>query len=664
MFATIKNFFKRINENIIPIILIVPFLEVILIESLQRRSFLGGFHFIIEQPVSYMVNVLLLMAMFAICLLFRERLFWSFLVGFIWLILGTINFFILGNRVSPFSYTDIKVLSSVASIVRQYMKGWQMIVAVVIFVLCILFLIYLRIRIPKIERKKHFIRDFLFLIVFIGCGILSVHIGRQEFIHTGNITLTFYNHGFVYCFSDSVVDSGIPMPIGYSERAMFELEKKLDKYNPNKKRETFSRPNVIFVQLESVFDMRNMKDYSYTEDPMPFFHRLLDKYSSGYVTVPAFGAGTVNTEFEMITGMSMDYFGLCEYPYKTIIKEKTCESMAYNLEEQGYASAVIHNNRGTFYSRNQVYKNLGFDVFDSEEFMRGLEYNAIGWDKDIILVNEIAERIQSTPQKDYIYAITVQSHGKYVKTDPENPYEITMTGEDDPELKNAFEYYINECRDVDIFIRLLVKKIDEMGEDTIIVFYGDHLPTLEITNEKLVNQNTYQTSYVIWDNIGLKKKDQDLNAFQMSSVIMAKLGYKQGILPRFHQMFMGTKSYDKYLNYLQYDMLYGEQYVYGGVDRYEKSDIQMGLYPVTIEKVRQGNGVVVVKGDHFTEASAIYINGHKADTKFQSEKALLAYGYELEDCDRVTVRQTTSTGGKIGNTEEWIYRDPSIEDGD
>ena len=74
------------------------------------------------------------------------------------------------------------------------------------------------------------------------------------------------------------------------------------------------------------------------EDPIPTFHELEKNYSSGYLNVPVVGAGTANTEFEMLTGLSMQYFGTGEYPYKTILKQTDCESIASDLSKIGYAT--------------------------------------------------------------------------------------------------------------------------------------------------------------------------------------------------------------------------------------------------------------------------------------------------------------------------------------
>ena len=54
----------------------------------------------------------------------------------------------------------------------------------------------------------------------------------------------------------------------------------------------------------------------------------MQNYSTGYFKVPSVGAGTANTEFEVLTGMNLRYFGPGEYPYKTVLKYQTAESAA------------------------------------------------------------------------------------------------------------------------------------------------------------------------------------------------------------------------------------------------------------------------------------------------------------------------------------------------
>lgn len=58
------------------------------------------------------------------------------------------------------------------------------------------------------------------------------------------------------------------------------------------------------MQLESFFDPELVNFLNISEDPIPYYRQLMKDYSSGYLRVPVVGAGTANTEFETISGMS------------------------------------------------------------------------------------------------------------------------------------------------------------------------------------------------------------------------------------------------------------------------------------------------------------------------------------------------------------------------
>ena len=106
-----------------------------------------------------------------------------------------------------------------------------------------------------------------------------------------------------------------------------------------------------------------------SKDPVPNFRSLSENFTSGYLTVPVVGAGTANSEFEVLTGMNLRFFGTGEYPYKTILKQTNCESIASDLSEIGYGTHVVHNNGGNFYSRANAFSQFGFDTFTSKELM-------------------------------------------------------------------------------------------------------------------------------------------------------------------------------------------------------------------------------------------------------------------------------------------------------
>ena len=147
-------------------------------------------------------------------------------------------------------------------------------------------------------------------------------------------------YGFTYCFSRSIFDRGISEPEEYSA---YTIEEILSSIGSEKNQEPEKMPNIIMVQLESFMDINLFSKLTFATNPVPNFTKLKETCTSGKMYVPSVGAGTANTEFEVLTGMSLDYFGPGEYPYTTILRETTGESVAYDLKDYGYSSHAIHN---------------------------------------------------------------------------------------------------------------------------------------------------------------------------------------------------------------------------------------------------------------------------------------------------------------------------------
>lgn len=140
--------------------------------------------------------------------------------------------------------------------------------------------------------------------------------GDQRVIsnYFGNIAFAYEDYGFPYCFSASLFNTGINEPSGYSEETMAEISNNGAITKSETGRSEDELPNIMFVQLESFFDPTEVEWLRFSEDPIPNLRKLFNEYSTGYFKVPSVGAGTANTEFEVLTGMSMRFFGPGEYP--------------------------------------------------------------------------------------------------------------------------------------------------------------------------------------------------------------------------------------------------------------------------------------------------------------------------------------------------------------
>ena len=414
------------------------------------------------------------------------------------------------------------------------------------------------------------------------------------------------------------------------------------------KNEKVKKPNIIFVQLESHFDITQVKGVKFNKDPLPNFHKYMKGYSSGQLSMPSYGAGTANSEFELITGMNLDHFGAAEYPYKTVLQNTTTESMATVLKNYGYKAHAIHDNSAAFYDRDLVFSQLGFDTFTTKESMNIKKWTENGWAKDQILTGCIMDSLDSTKGQDYVYCISVQGHGAYPDEQILEDPEITVSGAPTEEENNKWEYYVNEIHEMDNFVKELTDKLADYPEDVVLVMYGDHLPTMGLTVEDLKNKYLFQTEYVMWDNFGLKKKNENLAAYQMAAEVMDRVGIHEGNVFKYHQARRNTRNYQVDLETLQYDLLYGKRYSYGesGESPYLRTRMRMGIYDVTLDSIQcisEADHTYYIKGTEFTPSSEIKLNGEWYDTVYINPTTLMITGTELNDFDRLAVIQRSNS---------------------
>ena len=641
---------------------LISVLLILVIEVLARHSLTDGIRFVWDHPFLILLSAAILTAFYALALLVPKRNFVWLCITVVIVGLAVTNSILLCFRIIPLAATDIALLTSVFEIMGIYLTVWQIILLVLLVLVVIAGLIYLGIRMKK--QVYHPLLAVCNAVISILAVVLMIHIGdARGWLQTefANLPDAYADNGFVYCFTRSLFDRGISKPDTYDEDTVDNILEDMKKQTTN---EVEEKPNIIFIQLESFMDLKRMQGVTYSEEPTPVYSSLRKTCPGGFLKVPSVGAGTANTEFEILTGMTLDYFGAGEYPYKTVLQDETCESMAYNLRELGYRTGVLHNNTGSFYSRNKVFANLGFDYFVSSEYMENLSYNPIGWAKDKVLTGQIQHILKATSEPDLIYTITVQDHGKYPTELLENPHiKVSGFAPEDEGRQNAFTYYVNQCHETDAFLGSLIATLNAFEEPVVLVLYGDHLPNLDITEEELASGNLFQTEYVIWSNkkmledYELSKKNENLYAYQLSAHVLKLFGMNNGLLTKFHQMYHNYDNYKSNLKILQYDMLYGKKEVYDGLSPYEPTDLQMGFDPIRITDVSSVGGSVYVMGKNFTESSFVFIDGKKQDTVFLNENTLMVSDKELEGGEEVYVAQLTEVSAQLSSTEVFIYGD-------
>lgn len=312
------------------------------------------------------------------------------------------------------------------------------------------------------------------------------------------------------------------------------------------------QPNIVMIMSEAHWDARQLSK-SIPQNITP----TLDRYQTSQLLSPAFGGGTANVEFEVLTSLNI-YLNHNELMYVSKLKRPTY-SLATYLNSLGYDTTAMHNSGKFFYNRNTVYQNLGFNRFTSLENMtsaqdRAKYINQAGWATDDLLYQSIRTQLKHTEQPQFIYAITVENHFNYNDDRyGKDHYNIDQQGLSD-RSKRQLNTYLTGLQRADQHVEKLLQDLKQLERPTIVIFFGDHLPNLgqvyddlhffASEQEKAEKKDVkfFSTPLAVWSNYPI-----DRSLFQQKNIAAHFLAPKvltaaQLPLPPYYQFIQEVNS--------------------------------------------------------------------------------------------------------------------------
>lgn len=432
---------------------------------------------------------------------------------------------ILGEPLYPVDFYQIKNIESLI----QMVGGNLLIVLIIAIVLFIALLVYVVKKLPKIKiGAKSRLAIFTLSSFIVYCylffsnnfiNVLAANAGVQ--IVLWNQPRNYEYNGFIFGLLSNLQNDIMEQPDGYSQEAIQAI---VDKYtlkaleiNQQKgKNNSEIQPNIITFMNETFWDPTTLEAVTFSEDPMAALRDVIAKSSSGNLLSPGFGGNTANIEFEVLTGLSMYNLTPGSIPYQQAFDTKSFfPSLVSMLEEKNYETLAIHPYKKQFYKRNKVYNAMGFNNFLGEDDLISadrLSENAYVSDQSV--VNEIVDKLKNTDSPMFIHTVTMQNHlpieeGKHGKNS------ITVEGLTG-EAKEHMEIYAEGIKQSSIATRNLIDALEQMDEPTVVIFFGDHLPSFKsdvyeqagydkdsFDNERL----KWQTPLFIYSNFDLQKID-------------------------------------------------------------------------------------------------------------------------------------------------------------
>ena len=585
-------------------------------------------------------------------------------------------------RGDPLLPSDLTLVSEATDIITYFadLSLLKILVILLIIIFVIALFIFTVIKIKNVKRKKQdWVSPLIFLVLLIGFVYQDMYMDKGVMKNLFNIEIPTYNQSSNYSTNGVVLsfirnlNNGVEKPENYSHKKVTEIindtETKLDSDNS-----TANKPNIIIIQSEAFWDPTVMESVNYNQDPIPNFHSLASQFTSGTVTVPVYGGNTSNTEFEILTSLSTQFLPTGIVPYLNYANSPL-PALPNILGNQGYTSTAIHTYHNWFYNRSSVYENLGFDNFLSLEFFPNPIEDAMYY-RDNEITDEILKLVEENEEPNFIFAVTMQAHGPY-KTDAKKYYASIEAELDDkdkslsPNAENILEFYADTLVEVDKELGRLISSLEELEEDTIVVFYGDHLPLLgedyQVYNEAGYFKNEqdysdyqkiYKTPILIWDNFNTTREELNINSTFVGPYTLELAGLKGYYLTDYlNELNSQNKNYFPRLDYsnhstldetdidnykiLQYDILFGRKYGLkdNEVDYEPSVTYRLGYADADIQNVKlttyNDMKAYRITGEYFTTSYQVYINDEAVGSTFVSPEEI--YAYIPDDIDPETI---------------------------
>ena len=418
----------------------------------------------------------------------------------------------------------------------------------------------------------------------------------------------YRQNGFLLAFALNMPMAAGNAPTGYSQQAIDTIPSAL----PPGARGNGRSPDVIMVMSESLWDATRMKGVSLSPDPLAWLRRN----QSGSVFSPEFGGMTANVEFEALTGFTNAFLPAGAIPYQQYIR-KPIPSLASFFKSEGYRTMALHPFQNWFWNREIVYRNMGFDEFLSEEKMPAFPKRGI-FPADADFTDEIMRQADNTEDPFFMFAVTLQGHGPY---EPGRYKENTVAvdGPLSDASRATLETYTQGAREANDSLRRLMGWAKRRGRETIIIYFGDHLPPLGAPyvetgtlSSEVPSRNAdpaelkigRETPLMIWSSgTGVRKAGTVSPSFlPYYALKMAGFEhpYYSGVLGRLHEKYAvidrhmlvkrnGTPLTDwntgkddeapqiRTMRLLQYDVMFGEGY---SLDRFFPSRVRNDGAPI------------------------------------------------------------------------------------
>ena len=451
---------------------------------IQQGSLFEALKVYLQQPLLFALNGFPVVCLLAAGWMISGSLFGS--AAFSALLFGALsyaNLLKIEGREDPVVPADITLLREAMDAVADYSLNmhWGKLAALAALI-AVFIALAVFVRSPKLRPAS---RIAALLAIALGFSASLPLAYSKEGLYNSfkvpyryNIAEVFNTLGFNYCFLYNLGLYRADAPEGFSKAEFAQL----DAAGQAAGRIPAFRPDVYIVMCEAFTDLADEPCFAYTEEDSPLraYHEAVSKNAvSGHMLVANYGAGTANTEFDVLTGMQTNLVG--DTSSFRLVHRNT-KSLASVFAGAGYSSFFMHPGESWFYNRNSVYKYFGIsdqtfkEAFDESDYKGVMISDAAFLDE---LKQDIESRAADAPL--FAYTVTIENHQayNYGKLGIDTPYAPLADGiELSQAAADSISTYMEGVKDGSEMLLEFCEYLDTLDRPSMVVFFGDHRPNL------------------------------------------------------------------------------------------------------------------------------------------------------------------------------------------
>ena len=497
-------------------------------------------------------------------------------------------------RQEPILPSDIVWLKE-PKLLLEFINGFSYIVYLLLGLLVIVSLYYFfrnKILASKIIQNYKYRFSILMLTVIFLTSIVGIFANRKDGKIQENIpiisvlnnyedlnwygnTINARSRSLAFVWLSQLSDSTMYKPQGYSAEKIKAIEQKYQKASQilnTERTNKIEEQTVVYILSESFSDPARVEGVKLSQNPISNIQDIKNQTTSGLMKSDGYGGGTANMEFQSLTGLPFYNLSPSISVAYTEVVPKMNKFPVISDQFEAKNRIAIHLAAPTNYSRNVIYKSLGYSKFVSL-ITKGLDvhYQGVNY-SDSSSYQLILDNMKDS-QNQFFSVMTMQNHSPWKEEEPNNieASNSNFSSDENDQLTN----YTRLLYHTDVATKDFLNQLSKINKKITVVFYGDHLPGLYPQSAFKNNPDSqYLTDYFVWSNYETPKLDYPIvNSSDFTALLLEQTNSKVSpyyalLTEVLHKASVDKKDLDEEgrqiaedLKLVQYDMVAGKGYL-------------------------------------------------------------------------------------------------------